>query len=208
MTYPYSYGWLVVQVLIALGSAAIGLVVWMMSRPYYKGGKARGVFHYRALVSRTRALGHWLNPFKWTRTITNLEGEPVMFIKTLWKGCGRHIDLHKFIKADKPYCFHTHPAFAYRFCLAGGYREEVYDFSGEFVLVSHSQLILPGHFSLVEPEHCHRIDELVNGKASWSLWFRGPVIAKIILVGDGWPPEKRGLHRASGDNDELGKDLA
>lgn len=132
-------------------------------------------------------LNWWRRELSWTRWIGNFDNEPVMLIKTLTSRLGCHVDVHKFLKGDRWGCFHTHPAYALRICFSGGYIEEVY-------LSTHARfyrVIMPGHIELIRPRYCHRVVECLNGVGSWSLWLRGPVIAPIILRGEGWPAERR-----------------
>lgn len=122
---------------------------------------------------------------KWDRVIGNSEAgdiDPVMYIKTLLDLFGCHIDVHKFIKADQQGCFHTHPAYAIRIILKGGYVEE--EFEGEY------KAWKPGMIGLVAPSYCHRLDRFLKDE-SVSIWIRGPVIAKTVLKGDGWPKERQ-----------------
>lgn len=134
----------------------------------------------------------------WDRWIGNLDGEPVYFQKRLaswtWRGNLWTLRLHKFVKADNPMCFHSHPAHAYRLILWGGYVEQVM-----FTVLTYKQDFrrwLPGMFGYVAPDYVHRIDRL-HGKASYSLWVHGPKVASIELHGSGWPDEL--LHRAGKD---------
>lgn len=128
---------------------------------------------------------------KWDHWIGKTpQGPVVMRIKHLvhierW---GFRIDLHKFIEADDPGCFHTHPAKAFRIVLWGGYLEEIcHDKAGIPYTTSWAFLHL-GSMGWVKPEFCHRIASLF-GSASYSLWFRWRVTHKVELVGWGWPPE-------------------
>lgn len=118
-------------------------------------------------------------------------GPVVMQIKTLftvhilrkdgtvdeWK-----VQLHRMINTDKPGCWHTHPARAFRFVLWGGYIEEVIR-SGK--PLSRWIKCRPGFSGWVTPDHTHRIAALY-GKTSWSLWIRGPITHEVQLVGWGW----------------------
>lgn len=134
----------------------------------------------------------WDRDWKWTRTIGNEDGgPPVFFIKSFLNLFGYHIDLHKFVKEDKPGCFHTHPAYAIRIILEGGYLEQEY-VSGDAdgLQTTRFHLWLPGSIGIVRPSFAHRIEELVNGKYSYSLWLRGRVAEKIILKGWGWNPDQ------------------
>ena len=107
----------------------------------------------------------------------DLAGRPVMFVKRLLEWRGYRVDLHLFVDGDAPECFHTHPAWAIRWVLAGGYVEEVegrgYRRRG------------PGYLGIVKPSLSHRIEMLLTG-ASWSLWIRFPKVADVRLRGEGW----------------------
>ena len=48
-----------------------------------------------------------------------------IWVKHLLCGGGGHIDVHKIIAIDDPRLFHTHPAYAIRLILWGGYYEEL-----------------------------------------------------------------------------------
>lgn len=83
---------------------------------------------------------------------------------------GFSIWIHKFVDADDEGCFHSHPAWAFRLILKGGYVEQRPD--GRYFLYS------PGSCGFITPDFEHRIHKLL-GPASYSLWIRGPIIAKI-----------------------------
>lgn len=105
----------------------------------------------------------------------SFDGRPALWIKKLVKAFGCVIQLHKFVRADDPGCFHTHPAWAIRIVLRGGYVEELGD--------GRLRTWRPGMVGIVAPQLEHRISALVNGKESWSLWFRGPKVARINIRG-------------------------
>jgi hypothetical protein len=44
-----------------------------------------------------------------------------------------------------------------------------------------------GDVGLVRPSTSHRVDRLLGGAPAYTLWLRGPEIAKIELRGAGWP---------------------
>lgn len=134
------------------------------------------------------------------------DGRPSMFIRTLFSFRGYKLDLHKFVRADDPTCFHTHPAKALRLILWGGYVEERYpdsDLAGlrllGFGAREAAELIAsvgkwheprrtfvkwsPGWLGVVFPEDCHRIHSIRNGRSSYSLWFRWPKSAEIKIKG-------------------------
>lgn len=107
-----------------------------------------------------------------------MDGRPTLFVKHLLCGFGFHIDLHKMVAEDNPNCFHTHPAFAVRLILRGGYVEELE--SGTL------RTWRPGMAGVVEPSCSHRIARLLNGRSSFSLWLRLRKTAKVSLRGSGW----------------------
>ena len=61
----------------------------------------------------------------WDRWVGNFTDEPVFYIKHLVHLFGCRIDLHKMVLPDEEDCFHTHPAWAIRIILKGGYVEEI-----------------------------------------------------------------------------------
>lgn len=105
----------------------------------------------------------------------SFDGRPVLFIKKFVKAFGCTIQLHKFVRADDQDCFHTHPAWAVRIVLWGGYVEEVGN--------GRWRTWWPGRIGVVRPELEHRIGGLLNGKVSYSLWLRGPKVRKIQIRG-------------------------
>ena len=123
------------------------------------------------------------HPFKWSEWRGSFDGRPTMYIKHLVHLFGYRIDIHKMVRGDDPYCFHSHPATAYRWVIKGGYTEEVVkdDLHCTFI-----ETIKPGSFSKVTPDYIHRIDRLSDHKSSWSIWFRGRKTDKIKLIGKGW----------------------
>lgn len=113
---------------------------------------------------------------EWIGTVT---GRATLWNKRLLSAWGWRVDLHRMVGADDARCFHTHPAWALRIVLSGGYVEELE--SGE------SRAWLPGAFGVVRPSLSHRITALLNGRDSYSLWVRAPKCAAIELRGPGWP---------------------
>ena len=111
---------------------------------------------------------------KWDKNI----GPDTLLVKHLVHVFGCRIDLHKMVKADEQQCFHSHPAYAVRLVLKGGYIEELQ--SGK--LVSWRTRMV----GIVPSWLVHRVHMLPHGP-SYSLWFRGPICAKTQLHGDGWP---------------------
>lgn len=105
----------------------------------------------------------------------SFDGRPALWIKKLVKLFGCVAQVHKFVRADDPGCFHTHPAYAVRVILRGGYVEELGD--------GRRKTWRPGMVGIVPPHLEHRIDSLLNGRESWSLWLRGPKVAKINVRG-------------------------
>jgi hypothetical protein len=112
---------------------------------------------------------------KWDEYRDNFNGQPVFFIKKLFTGFGCAIQVHKFVKADEPNCFHSHPAWAIRIILWGGYVEEMVD--------ERWRTWFPGRIGIIRPDFQHRIGGLRNGRSSWSLWLRGPKVATINITG-------------------------
>lgn len=103
----------------------------------------------------------------------------VLFVRHLAHWRGRRVDLHKIVQADQPNCFHTHPAWAIRIILRGGYYEEAVDrVTGE----PYHQVWRPGNVGLVAPQFTHRISRLINGP-SYSLWLRGQCNHNIWVGG-------------------------
>ena len=94
------------------------------------------------------------------------------------------IGFHVFHQADDTGFFHTHPGWALRLVLWGGYVEEVVRDRSDWLGLCADQVLktryfFPGRFGLVAPSTEHRIDRLLFGKTSVSLWVRGPIVAKI-----------------------------
>jgi hypothetical protein len=136
---------------------------------------------------------------KWDEWRGSLDGRPTFWLKRLlyipvWKRAGKwlgcRVDLHKFVGADDFDCFHSHPAYAIRIILWGGYVEEVHDEAtynpfGFCALKTWR----PGMVGLVPPKMAHRVHSLRNKRVSYSLWLRGPIVAPVKLIGDGWPED-------------------
>lgn len=116
----------------------------------------------------------------WSEWVGSLDGRPTMWVTRLFDRWGWRIDLHKFVGCDDEWCYHTHPAWALRVILWGGYVEEV-----EGVGMRHWP---PGRVGIVRPSLSHRVTSLRNGPA-YTLWVRGPKVARIELHGPGWPRE-------------------
>ncbi len=115
---------------------------------------------------------------KWHEWRGAMDGRPTLWVRHLLCGLGRHIDLHKMVAADDAECFHTHPAYAIRLVLWGGYVEEL---EGGVLKAWR-----PGMLGIVAPTCSHRIAKLRNGRVSFSLWIRFRKRAKVILRGAGW----------------------
>jgi len=134
----------------------------------------------------------------------DLFDRPLFGIKHLFHFRGWRVDLHVFIHADLPDCFHTHPANAIRIILWGGYQEEYWDWQrreGEVVLRYMPRLFKwwkPGIIGRVRPDFCHRISSLRNGKKSVSLWLRAPRTQEIRLEGSGWYRYEKERRKAEG----------
>lgn len=135
---------------------------------------------------------------KWDDWRGSFDGRPTMLIKRLLGSShGYRIDLHKFVRADDPECFHSHPAKALRLILWGGYVEEIMSKEEQRIGSDSSLSVLlrefvsrrPGGLSFIRPEFVHRLSCLLKGP-SYSLWVRGPIRAKIELHGTGWPPKE------------------
>lgn len=124
----------------------------------------------------------------WHEWRGSLDGRPTFYIRRVFNLFGVRVDLHKMVGADDADCYHTHPAYALRFILWGGYVEELDD--------GHSATWRPGMVGLVKPTHCHRISAIRNGRSSLSLWVRFRRCAEIELRGDGWERQRALLERA------------
>ncbi len=101
----------------------------------------------------------------------------VMWVKHLLRVGGYRVAIHKFVRADEEGCFHSHPAHAIRIVLSGGYIEELSN--------GTKRAVRPGHVGHIAPALEHRVAALLDGRSSWSLWLRGPSIAKIHIRGCG-----------------------
>lgn len=120
--------------------------------------------------------------------IGTTDDNPVFFWTHLASIRGWEIRVHKFVAADMPGCYHTHPAFAFRLVLWGGYEEHelIESMSNQYMEAVWNDVWTPGRWGFIKPEFCHRIHRLINGP-SYSLWIHGPKVAKIELRGTGWP---------------------
>lgn len=123
-----------------------------------------------------------------------------MWIKRLiripiWKGKSIRVDLHKMLQADHAFCYHTHPGWAIRFILKGGYIEMVTEKWLHGNGSRWTETWRPGDFGLVSPDYCHRIHALLSPDlgVSYSLWIRFPKIKDVELIGKGWSPELLGV---------------
>lgn len=119
----------------------------------------------------------------WSEWVGGFDGRPTMWVTPLFAWRGWRVDLHKFVRGDDPGCFHTHPAWAFRLVLHGGYVEELE--SGE------NRWWFTGSFGIVRPSLSHRIERTCFAKPCYTLWIRGPKVARIELRGPGWPAELR-----------------
>lgn len=124
---------------------------------------------------------------RWDEWRGSMDGRPTLWVKCLFGRSGRRIDIHKMVAADDPDCFHSHPAYAVRIILWGGYVEQVTD--------GRWRMWLPGMIGIVRPSYAHRIAGFRNGRNSYSLWIRFRKIASIELHGDGWSKQQQ-LFRA------------
>jgi hypothetical protein len=111
------------------------------------------------------------------------DDKPTMLIRHLFHWRGWRIDLHRMVDVDAAACFHTHPAWAVRIVLRGGYVEEMAD--------GKRRTWRPGMIGVVRPSLAHRVDKLRNGIESWSLWLRAPKRHRIVLIGNGWAERAR-----------------
>lgn len=116
------------------------------------------------------------------------DGREVFFGYNLfnWGGkkSGYSVRLHKFVAADDIGCFHTHPAYAIRIILWGGYVEEVPFYPVGVCQVAYKKRYwFPGRFGIITPSFEHRIDRFLLGKSSWSLFIRWPYTAEITTRG-------------------------
>lgn len=96
------------------------------------------------------------------------------------------IGFHVFEDGDEEGCFHSHPAWAFRLVLWGGYVEEAYVkrnlYPSGYHHVLKKRTFFPGRFGFVAPDFEHRIDRLLF-KRSVSLWVRGPLKWDILTRG-------------------------
>lgn len=122
-------------------------------------------------------LARLLDRATFTSWIGTLDGRPTLWNRDLLSWRGWRLSLHQITGADDPGCFHTHPAWALRIVLAGGYVEELEN----GVCVTWR----PGCWGLVAPFLSHRIVRPLR-ECSYSLWLRGPKVAQIELRGTGW----------------------
>lgn len=112
---------------------------------------------------------------RWDEWRGSLDGRPALWIRKLVRVFGCVVQVHKFVRADDAGCYHTHPAWAVRIVLWGGYVEETGD--------GRWRAWFPGRIGIVKPSYEHRIAGLMNGRSSWSLWLRGPKVAEIKMRG-------------------------
>lgn len=140
----------------------------------------------------------------WDEWRGSLDGRPTMWISRLiqipfWRRNGKwlsfRVDLHKFVGADDPGCFHSHPAWAIRVPYWGGYVEEIFS-----PPLRHFKILRtwkPLSIGIVPPSLTHRVDALLNGVASYSLWIRGPICASTKLEGDGWAAQRERANKGA-----------
>jgi len=115
---------------------------------------------------------------KWDGWRGSMDGRPTLWEKRLVSFNGRALDLHKMVAKDDADCFHTHPAYAIRIIIWGGYVEEIEG--------GAHRMWRPGMIGIVPPSLSHRVAGLRNGRASYSIWIRLRKRAKVELRGDGW----------------------
>lgn len=123
----------------------------------------------------------------WDEWRGSTDGRPTLWVKHLARRAGRLVDIHKMVAKDDEGCFHTHPAYALRIILWGGYVEELED--------GRHRMWRPGMVGLVAPTCSHRIAGLRNGRVSYSLWLRFKKRAPVHLRGAGWNKQS-GEYRA------------
>ena len=128
-----------------------------------------GLINHAAVAAALASPDGWRGSF---------EGRPTFFERQLFEERGYKVTLHRFVAADAPDCFHSHPATAIRMVLSGGYEEELFG--------GGTQVCAPGFVGIVDPNMTHRVHRLLNGSESVSLWVRLPVTDKIQLIGSGW----------------------
>jgi hypothetical protein len=109
-------------------------------------------------------------------------GVVTMWTRRLFNWGWLRCDLHKFVGPDAAHCYHSHPAWAVRIVLRGGYVEEYED--GRY------RMRRAGYIGLIRPRDTHRIAGLRNGHESWSLWLRFKKVAEVRLVGAGWEADR------------------
>jgi hypothetical protein len=119
---------------------------------------------------------------RWDGWRGSLDGRPTLWEKHLWSCFGCRVDLHKMVAKDDSECFHTHPAYAIRFIIWGGYVEEL-ECGGH-------RMWRPGMIGVVTPSLSHRVAGLRNGRASYSIWIRLRKRAAVQLRGAGWLLQK------------------
>jgi hypothetical protein len=110
------------------------------------------------------------------------DGEKVFDGFVLLSAFGWELAVHRFVGADAPNCFHTHYGFAIGWILWGGYVEEVVA-KGSDGPRYVERVWFPGRIGWITADYEHRIDHLLNGKSSWTLWLRGPITANITTRG-------------------------
>jgi hypothetical protein len=119
----------------------------------------------------------------WDKWVGSLDGVRTMYVKHLLALWGWRLDLHKFVGWDDPGCHHTHPSWAIRLVLRGGYVEQLEN--------GTRYAWQRGDVGLVRTTTSHRVDALLGKGPCYTLWLRSPGQATVQLRGHGWPPEKR-----------------
>lgn len=126
---------------------------------------------------------------------------PVFYTRRLISAFGWTLDLHKFVAADPPNDYHSHPYRARRLVLSGGYEEHVMppnspvihredDKRLSFVEEPLVNVLHEGHGGWVEPSTVHRIADIrayagakyLNSShyPAFSLWWHGPRTAGVV----------------------------
>lgn len=119
----------------------------------------------------------------WNEYVYGVDEKPTFFVHRWVDKKWLKVELHLFVGTDKANCFHTHPAWAIRIGLRGGYIEEVHK-KGLAVFRALD-------IGIVRPDTCHRVHALLGNRYAVTLWIRGPKVARTQLVGRGWRPWQR-----------------
>lgn len=125
------------------------------------------------------------NAMRWDEWVGSSDQRPAMWTKNLLRVLGCRIDIHKFIRPDNEGCYHSHPAYAIRVILRGGYDEDVHE--GEippgYIRIRKLKRWRPFMIGLVRPQTVHRVHTLLGDGPAYTLWIRFRKVAPITLVG-------------------------